>query len=336
MKKPQLENYLTPHKYGKPVLTGSGVSGAFDSHSVDCPFVFRHHNQFYMMYIGFDGLGYQTALACSQDLLHWEHLAVILKREEQSARWDSIGAAGNWILKESNNLNDLPVLKKVQGRYWMVYHSYPGVGYESGPAEIGLAWCEEESLLHWNRLEHPVFSWKEGEDWERGGLYKACLIEHEQRYYLFYNAKDDIPGQWSEQTGAAVSTDLMNWQRLKNNPLLPVSPGRWDSYFVSDPFIVQDQGVWLNFYFGYDKRHAQEGLAYSTDLIHWHKVEHPIIEHGNRGTLDETHAHKASIVRYDGVLYHFYCSVRPYAKGDITGETTNEFRCITLAASRSL
>jgi hypothetical protein len=52
---------LTPYKWKKPVLVGSGAKGAFDSHAVDCPFVFRHNDHFYMMYVGFDGTGYQTA-----------------------------------------------------------------------------------------------------------------------------------------------------------------------------------------------------------------------------------------------------------------------------------
>jgi len=173
-----IERYFTPYKYGKPVLTGSGIDGAFDSHAVDCPFVFSHNNKFYMMFVGFDGKGYQTGLAVSSDLIHWEKLGVILKREEHNG-WDKTGAAGTWILKSTNNLYDLPTIKKVDGKYWMVYHSYPEEGYEEGSAQIGLAWTTDENLLEWHRLPEPIYSWKDGDEWEKGGLYKACLIEHE-------------------------------------------------------------------------------------------------------------------------------------------------------------
>ena len=64
--------YLTPNKYGMPVLEASGVEGSFDCRAVDCPTVFRHNGSFYMMYVGFDGIGYQTGLARSDDLLHWD------------------------------------------------------------------------------------------------------------------------------------------------------------------------------------------------------------------------------------------------------------------------
>ena len=30
---------------------------------------------------------------------------------------------------------------------------------------------EDEQLVKWNRLPDPVCSWKEGAEWERGGLY---------------------------------------------------------------------------------------------------------------------------------------------------------------------
>ncbi len=46
---PNLDRFLTPYKLGRPVLTGSGAPGVFDELAVDCPFVFEHHGQFYMM-----------------------------------------------------------------------------------------------------------------------------------------------------------------------------------------------------------------------------------------------------------------------------------------------
>src|SRR5947209_3811634 len=63
--------YATPFKYGKLVLSASPDKAAFDSRSVDCPFVFQNDSLFYMTYIGWDGTGYQTGLASSSDLIEW-------------------------------------------------------------------------------------------------------------------------------------------------------------------------------------------------------------------------------------------------------------------------
>ena len=326
---PRVQKYLTPWKFPDPILVGSGREGAFDSRGVDVPFVFRHNGRYCMMYTGYDGTGYQTALATSDDMIHWTHEAAILTRG--GSGWDRIGASGNWILKESDDLYQVPRLKKVNGRYWMVYHAYPSVGFEEGPAEIGLAWSEDESLHTWHRLEEPVLSWRGGAPWERGGLYKACLIEAENRYYLFYNAKTDDP-HWIEQTGVAVSNDMIHWEKSPLNPVLPVGEGRWDSRFASDPYVVRDGETWLMFYYGYDDLHAQDGLAISDDLMHWEKVDAPILAVGKEGALDEVHAHKPAMFYEDGTLWHFYCAVRKHREGDPT-EVWNEFRTLAVASN---
>lgn len=99
---------MTPYRYPKSVLHGSGMEGAFDSMAVDIPFVFRHQDCFYMLYTGFDGKGYQSALAVSDDLLHWKHKAVILKRHMESDRWDRIGGAATWMIKETTASGRFP------------------------------------------------------------------------------------------------------------------------------------------------------------------------------------------------------------------------------------
>lgn len=334
----RIQKYLTPYKYPQPVLTGTGIKGAFDEMAVDIPFVFRHQHQFYMLYTGFDGIGYQSALAVSDDLLHWKHKGVILKRQEESSRWDRIGGAATWMIKENDDFEAIPRLRKIDGKYWLVYHSYPNSGYENGPAEIGLAWCEDEELLDWHFPDKPVFSWKDGEEWEAGGLYKACIIENEGTWYLFYNAKNKEE-RWIEQTGMAYSNDLVHWTRCEKNPLLRVNKESWDERFVSDPYIVKDGERWVNYYFGYGKiyedghSHAQEGLALSKDLISWEKVKEPILSYGKPGSIDSGHAHKASVMNYKGVLYHFYCATRPYREGDKT-QAYGEYRTICVAASK--
>ena len=63
-------DYRTPYKYNRPILAPSGKPGTFDAIGVDNMRIFRHKGRFYATYIGFDGVGYQTALAVSDDLLN--------------------------------------------------------------------------------------------------------------------------------------------------------------------------------------------------------------------------------------------------------------------------
>ncbi len=337
-----LARWSTPSKMVTPALSGSGIVGRYDSHGVDCPFVFRHNERFYMMHVGFDGIGYQTGLAVSDDLLEWRHEAVILPRLEDSDRWDRVGAAGSWMLLNSNEIREMPTLRKRDGKYWMIYHAYPDEGYEAGGAVTGLAWTTDESLREWHRLERPIYTYENGGDWEKEGLYKCCMLEHGGKYWMFYNAKGDGVWPWKEETGVATSDDLMHWERYGGNPVMPCKEGTFYSQFYSDPCIRYDgeTGRWLNFGFGLDGKHAQGLLAVSEDLLRWTTLDKPLLPHGSPGELDEIHAHKSSVVMWNGTLYHYYCACRPWFEGDVTRvevfEGQDEFRCIALASNRTV
>ncbi len=306
----------TSFKYGRLVLSASESASEFDSWSVDCPFVFRHSDRFYMTYVGYDGVGYQTGLASSADLVRWRKEGCILRRDPNSpvARYN---IALNWIVRE-NHVRSAGRIKKVRGRYLGVYHAYPNSGYEQGPAVIGLCWSAD--LFHWT-LDEPCLRPQDGADWERGGLYKPCLLEHAGRYYVFYNAKNDAPRRWREQTGVAWSKDLNTWTRHGGNPVIPNGPaGSPDERFASDPCVLKDGRQWAIFYYGLDaKGVARDLLAVSPDLFHATKCDGILVDVGAEGSVDSSYAHKPSIIFHDGSLYHFYCAVSRKAGREIRG-----------------
>jgi predicted GH43/DUF377 family glycosyl hydrolase len=317
--------YRTPYKYGKLVLAASNEPGAFDSRTVDCPFVFHHNGRFYMTYVGWDGTGYQTGLASSANLVDWKKEGCILRRDPASpvTRYN---IAMNWIVRQ-NELRSEGELQRFRGRFLGVYHAYPNAGLEEGPAVIGLCWSDD--LMHWE-IAPPCLRPEDGADWENGGLYKPCLVEHRGAWYLFYNAKTkDLPGGgWREQTGVATSTDLKSWQRYRQNPIIPNgSAGSWDERFSSDPCVLQDGRRWAFFYYSLDSTgKARDLLALGEDLFHPTKVSEILIDVGPPGSVDSTYAHKPSVVYHRGALYHFYCAV--------SGKWPNEVRGISVARSR--
>ncbi len=327
-----IDHLITPYKLGRAVLTGSGRKGSFDEKAVDCPMVFSHRGRFMMLYIGFDGIGYQTALAESHDLVHWTHKGVILARGSERG-WDSVGMAGTTLLMDKDLYGGNRLLKW-QDKYWLMYHAYPGEGYESGSAQVGLAWTQDEELLDWHFMDEPVFSWKDGAAWESGGLYKTDLLRHDGKFYMFYNAKNKVTGGWKEQIGMAISDDLIHWVRPFDHPVVPVTEGAWDSSFVADPQVFYDskENQWVMFYYGLGNLSACDGIAVSRDLYHWTKFPAPVLTTGRRGQIDSNYAHKPGVIWHDGVLYHFYCACRPHMEGDIT-DNRGEMRCISAARS---
>jgi predicted GH43/DUF377 family glycosyl hydrolase len=322
----------TPNKHDKLVVAPSCKSGTFDSQAVDCPFPFFHDGQYWMTYVGWDGTGYQTGLASSDDLRNWKKEGLLLGRGPTGSVTE-YNAALTCILRD-NELFGPGTLKPVDGRFVGTYHAYPQPGYEAGPAVIGL--CFSDDLRSWD-VPPPVLEPDPSCEWEAGGLYKSWLMESDGTYYLFYNAKDhaDKSIPWTEQTGFATSTDLIHWKRHPGNPVLKVgAAGDFDDRFASDPVVLRHEDRWVMFYFGLcSDGHARDGVAFSDDLEHWQKAEDILIDVGPSGSIDSRYAHKPGIIADSGKLYHFYCGVAP-AKDKRQGEITHgEVRGIALATN---
>lgn len=324
-----LERLRTPHKFPELVLKPSFKKGAFDALGVDAPFVFKHKRRYLMTYIGFDGTGYRTGIAWSKDLVKWEKDGIFLDRGPVGSPTE-FNVALTWIIRD-NALFGEGELKQFDGKFIGTYHAYPNAGYEAGPASIGI--CRSKDLHKWD-LKDPVFHATDPDagEWEKGGLYKSCIVEHKGVFYMFYNAKTaDTP--WIEQIGLATSTDLKKWTRFEDNPIIPVgSKGAFDDIFCSDPCVLHADGTWIMFFYtlGSDGR-ARESVAFSDDLLHWRKSDTILIDVGAPGSIDATYAHKPAIFALDGTLYHYYCAVSPPIAKTMGEVEVHEIRGIALA-----
>lgn len=108
------------------------------------------------------------------DLINWKKKGVVLDTGREGD-WDFGSVAGPFVFDD-------------KGRYLMFYIGFPVVGYEAGLHSIGVA--ESTDLLHWEKWPEPVFIPHEGVWWERLGIYKPFVMYYEDKYYLFYNARD--------------------------------------------------------------------------------------------------------------------------------------------------
>lgn len=309
----------TPYKYGMVVAPTDNY------HKIDCPTVFRVGQKWLMTYVvyngkdGLDGRGYETWLASSNDLLHWQTEGRILSYKDDG--WDMNQRGGfpaliDWTWGGSYNI------AKYKKNYWLTYIGGHGTGYEAvrEPLNIGLAWTSGDiTRAHeWQSSDKPLLSIddKDVQWWEKLVQYKSTVYDDPQktlgkRFVMFYNAGGINPANnlKAERIGIALSNDLKKWKRYDRNPVYyHEAPG----IITGDAQIVKMDDLYVMFYFSaYNpdrKYNAYNTFSVSRDLLHWQDWTGADLIVPSK-SYDEMFAHKSYVVKHDGVVYHFYCAV---------------------------
>ncbi len=293
------------------------IPGFEDVQATDVPTVYRlaGEDAWYMSFIGFNGRGYQSFVAKSEDLLHWEYLGLAMGFGPEG-EFDHGGRVLGAYLYESYDLKAPRLLKRHQGTYWSLYGAYPRQGgYELRPGYEGVAVSDDG--LKWRRARDGYILSVHDEDcgeWEKDCIYQPWLVEHEGLYYNFYNAANGN----IEQTGLATSADLLTWRRHSGNPVVRNTPGGYDEQFCSDGKVFWDEDHWAMIYFGVGRGGAHIMAAFSTDLRHWTVHPEPLYKSGgNPSGRDRQYAHKVSIVHEptSDTLFMFYNAVGDRGRG---------------------
>jgi len=318
----------TPYKFGLVMVPPS------NEQKMDCPTVFRHGKYWYMTYLIFDGRGYETYLATSTDLLHWKNLGKLLAFSSDTTLWDAHQKAGY------NALQDITWgggyrLQTYNGKYWMSYFGGDGKGYEAGNLAIGMAYTTKKPWIphEWKRMPAPLFTSQDTDVrwWENRKLFKSTVIEDRKRltghrFVMYYNANGDsaqnnLKTRWFERIGMAVSDDMVHWKRFLKEPVVHHPVG-----ITGDAVIQQIGDTYVLFYFGAfwkDRKGAFNRFAASKDLVHWTDWKGDnLIEPSE--PYDARYAHKSFVLKYQGVVYHFYCAVNEQDQRGIAVATSRD------------
>jgi predicted GH43/DUF377 family glycosyl hydrolase len=303
----------TPYKYGLVVTPEN------DSKKIDCPSVFRKGKDWYMTYIVFDGRGYETWLAKSNNLLNWKPIGRIMSFSD-TADWDNNQKAG-YIALQDTKWGGTYELQKFQNKYWLSYIGGKDRGYEPGPLAIGIANTAFDPVKphEWKRMDKPVLTATDNDVrwWENKKLFKSSVIWDKNKttgypFVMYYNANGDTSHntpkwRWFERIGMAVSDDMINWKRFGNDPVVHHKIG-----ITGDGVVQKINDVWVMFYFGafWEGRTKEtfNRFACSYDLVHWTDWNGDDLVKSSE-PYEEKYAHKSYVVKYKGVVYHFYCAV---------------------------
>lgn len=314
----------TPYKYGLVLVPPD------DSKKMDCPSVFRKGSKWYMTYLVFDGRGYETWLAQSNDLLNWKTMGRIMSFTDSTA-WDW-NQKGGYVSLQDTKWGGSYKLKKFAGKYWMTYIGGNTRGYESGVLSVGIASTREDpaTVHEWLYMDKPVLSAKDPDVrwWENNTQYKSTVIRDKKKltghpFVMYYNAKGDSinPKRGAERIGMAVSGDMVHWQRFMRNPVINHHKG-----ISGDAYLRKMNDIWVMFYFGAfwpGRPEAFNRFACSYDLINWTDWEGDDLIKPSE-PYDEWFAHKSFVVKYQGVVYHFYCAVNKKEQRGIAVATSKD------------
>lgn len=293
-----------PYKYGL-VITAPLADKMTDSPSIFC-----RGNKWYMYYIIFDGRGYETWMATSDDLLHWQTKGRVMSFSDP-ADWDANQKAGYLALIDTKWGGSYK-LGRHDGRVWMSYLGGNSRGYENGSLAAGIAYTTDTptEAHEWQRLQMPILSPKDSDAgwWDNQKIYKSTVIRDKKKltghdFVMYYNAKGN-----AERIGMAVSDDMVSWKRYGKDPVIDHHRG-----ISGDAYLQRMGKLWVMWYFGFGWDKEQSGKAWDTfacsyDLVHWTDWQgKPLIEPSEE--FDAQYAHKPCVVKHKGVVYHFYCAV---------------------------
>lgn len=300
------EKIKTPYKFGAIIKD--------DEYLTDSPSVFRYNGRWYMYFIKIHkntkASGYETHLASSDNLLDWKYEGKLFERVENE-RWDSRQIAGYaaFVDIDFGGTNEI---KPVNNKYYTAYLGGNLNGYETDPLSMGLAYAQSP-VSKFTRFEKPIMTPfdEDAREFETLTLYKSNMFIDEAMVtgYKYVNAYNAKPEDNKERIYLAVSDDGENWKRYLDTPIIDETKTIDGLAISGDPQIVKIDGYYVMFFFRcIDNGGAYNTFAVSKNLVDWTIWDgEPLIK--SELEWENVFAHKSYVVKYDGVVYHYYCAV---------------------------
>lgn len=296
-----------------PVKLGAAVK--WDEYMTDSPTVFQKDGMFYMYFIAIakdhSVSGYETHLAKSEDLIHWDYVGPIFKRNNLD-HWDSKQCAGYGAFIDIN-FNGTYSPQKINDSYYISYLAGNSDGYEPDPLFMGLAKSTDPTDPDgFTRFPEPILRPDDADirPYEDLTLYKSTIFVDEKMttgypYVMVYNAKAK---DCKERIYLAVSNDGEHWERYGNRAIIDMVTEDPNGVITGDAQILLIDDIYVMHFFRYRRGEgAYNTFACSRDLENWTIWEgEPLIK--SEEEWENVHAHKPWFVRHNGKNYHYYCA----------------------------
>lgn len=209
---------------------------------------------------------------------------------------------------------DVPFPFRHRGKLYMTYIGFDGEGYRTGWAESadGIVWHKKGLLVDRGKPGSPTqYNIALTSILREGGLFDAGeLVKVHGRFLATWHAYPEAGYEEGKAViGLAWSDDLEHW-KLTDPVLEAEAPWEAATLYKSALFFVQ--GKYYLFYNAKESRqwpwHEQIGMAWSTDLVHWHKhPDNPLVANGTADAPDAQFAADPQVFSFqDGYVMFYY------------------------------
>ena len=203
------------------------------------------------------------------------------------------------------------------GKWYMSFIGFNGKGYNSFVAE-------STNLVHWTNPRLAMGFGKEGEFDFGGCVIGAFLMEsydikaprilkkRDGKYWTLYGCYPKQGGYEMRPgyEGVAVSDDGLAWKRAKDSYTMSIHEqdvGQWEKSCIYQPWLVENEGRFYNYYNAADGGREQMGLATSTNLLDWTRHDGNPVVRNRSGGYDAEFCSDGKVFR-DGdhwVMFYF-------------------------------
>jgi hypothetical protein len=166
----------------------------------------------------------------SKYIEHSSDRYIVRFESDNPLKWD---VSTKKILLSKQNLGiDFcsPKIYFFKGKYYLLS------GIFDGKTKTALSQIRNPVNLEGIKLNIILESSQKGE-WDCGGVIIVSIIEVEDGYIGFYEARDS---DQTYQIGMAYSKDLKKWQKFSGNPVIRIKKGTFYERMVAAPYIFRE------------------------------------------------------------------------------------------------
>lgn len=239
----------------------------------DEPEIVECNGKYYLFYrIG--GGGDEIALATSEDGVNWTGNGTVIGQGAGDA-WDN-----NYVISPAHLHHD--------GRHHVFYE-----GNDGHISRIGWASAEQIEGPYRKSPDNPVLVPEQAGGFEDVLVGTPAVSRHDDStMYLYYHGWDTE----HDRLAVAKSENLVEWEKSPNNPIIDVRSGTWFGSKIAPSDVLRREGTDYVLIEGDDGQHWRTGIALAEDPFDDIRLVdyNPILNLGESGSFDDTHAHTPS------------------------------------------